>query len=535
MVRIGCDAPTGVSVTCPERGPTSVWSLFAREEGDISNLETQRDGQKPCAPKDNLKEKLPYLDLFGPDALKKFSTDVRKLQLRIAKAFREGKPGRVKALQRILTRSLAARTLAVQRVTTNKGKNTPGVDRVLWNSPGKKTRSVQLLKRRGYTPLPLRRIYIPKKNGKLRPLSIPTMFDRAMQALNLLALIPIAEETADPNSYGFRPDRSTADAIEQCFVLLSRKTSPQWILEGDIKSCFDTISHPWLLDHIPIDKVVLRKWLGAGYIDKRTFFPSMEGTPQGGIASPTMANMVLDGLERILKDRFRSGCLVHIVKYADDFIITGRSKELLQYEVKPVVETFLRERGLVLSQEKTRVVHIREGFDFLGQNVRKYGDKLLIKPAMKNVRSFLDKVRNILKIARSQTQAWLIETLNPIIRGWANYHRHIVAKAIFTKVDSILWSLLWSWLKKRHSGKDNRWIISQCFQRRGLRNWVFAVPKDNLELVQASKTPIRRHVKIKSQAHPFDPKWTVYLDERKTRSKLQREWDRIYSPCTAWW
>ena len=496
-------------------------------------METQRDGEKPCAPKDNPKKGLQHPDLFGPETFKKFLSDVRKLQLRIAKAFREGKPGKVKALQRILTRSLAARTLAVQRVTTNKGKNTPGVDRVLWNSPGKKTRSVQLLKRRGYTPLPLRRIYIPKKNGKLRPLSIPTMFDRAMQALYLLALIPIAEETADPNSYGFRPDRSTADAVGQCFTLLSKKASPQWILEGDIKSCFDTISHPWLLDHIPMDKVVLRKWLGAGYIDKGTLFPSIEGTPQGGIASPTMANMVLDGLERILKDRFHSSCQVHIVKYADDFIITGRSKELLQYEVKPFVETFLRERGLVLSQEKTRVVHIREGFDFLGQHVRKYGGKLLIKPAKNNVRSFLDKVRSILKNARSQTQTWLIETLNPVIRGWANYHRHIVAKATFSKVDSTLWSLLWSWLKRRHPGKERRWIVNQYFQRRGLRNWVFAVPKGNLELVQASKTPIRRHVKIKGQAHPFDPKWTDYLNERKTLSKLQKEWDQIYGPRTA--
>ena len=527
--------PSRVSIACRESGPTSGWSFFAREEGDISNLETQRDGQKPCAPKDDPADRLPVPALFSPFNLEKSTRRVRKLQLRIAKAFREGKPGRVKALQRILTRSLAARTLAVQRVTTNKGKNTPGVDRILWKTPGEKTRNVQVLKRKGYTPLPLRRIYIPKKNGKLRPLSIPTMFDRAMQALYLLAIIPIAEETADPNSYGFRPDRSTADAIEQCFILLSQRTSPQWILEGDIKSCFDTISHPWLLDHIPMDKVVLRKWLGAGCIDRRTFFPSMEGTPQGGIASPTMANMVLDGLEQILKDRFRSSCLVHIVKYADDFIITGRSEELLQDEVKPVVESFLRERGLRLSQEKTRVVHIRVGFDFLGQNVRKYGDKLLIKPAGNNVRSFLDKVRKILKLAKSKTQAWLIETLNPVIRGWANYHRHIVAKATFGKVDGILWSLLWSWLKRRHPGKSLRWIAHQYFQRRGLRNWVFAVPKGKLELVEASKTPIRRHVKIKGQAHPFDPQWMDYLNERKTRSKLLREWDRIYGPCTAWW
>nr|EDZ38183.1 MAG: RNA-directed DNA polymerase [Leptospirillum sp. Group II '5-way CG'] len=188
------------------------------------------------------------------------------------------------------------------------------------------------------------------------------------------------------------------------------------------------------------------------------------------------------------------------------------------------METFLRERGLILSQEKTRVVHIREGFDFLGQHLQKYANqKVLTKPAKNNVRSFLDKARNILKLAKAKTQTWLIETLNPVIRGWANYHRHIVAKTTFGKVDSTLWSLLWSWLKRRHPGKGRRWIFQQYFQRRGLRNWVFAVPKGRLELVEASKTPIRRHVKIKGQAHPFDPQWTDYLNTRKTISKLQRK------------
>ena len=168
--------------------------------------------------------------------------------------------------------------------------------------------------------------------------------------------------------------------------------------------------------------------------------------------------MVLDGLEPVLKDRFSSGSLVHLVRYADDFIITGRSKELLQYEVTPVVEAFLRERGLTLSKEKTRVVHIREGFDFLGQHIRRYGNrKVLTKPAKKNVRSFLNNVRNILKEGQSQTQTWVIERLNPVIRGWANYHRHIVAKATFAKVDATLFSLLWTWLKRRHPGKGQRW------------------------------------------------------------------------------
>ena len=302
----------------PERALTSGWSFVARAEGDISNLETQWDGQKPCAPKDNRTETPLTPDLFEPARLEQFRKDVRKLQLRIAKAHRDGKPGKVKTLQRILTRSLAARVLAVWRVTTDKGKKTPGVDRVVWKTPEEKIGTVQALKRRGYRSLPLRRISIPKKNGKFRPLSIPTMHDRAMQALYLQSLIPIAEETADPNSYGFRTYRSAADAIQQAFILLSWKRSPQWILEGDIRSCFDTISHVWLMNNIPMDKAVLGQWLKAGYVEKKVLYPTERGTPQGGIASPTLANMVLDGLEGLLKECFPEGSLVHFVRYADD-------------------------------------------------------------------------------------------------------------------------------------------------------------------------------------------------------------------------
>ncbi|MHB1934942.1 MAG: group II intron reverse transcriptase/maturase [Leptospirillum sp.] len=453
---------------------------------------------------------------------------VRKLQLRIAKAFREGKRSKVKTLQRILTRSWMARRFAVYWVTSNKGKNTPGVDRVLWTTPEQKTRAAEMLKRRGYRALPLRRIYIPKKNGKLRPLSIPTMKDRAMQALHLMAFLPIAEETADPNSYGFRPNRSTADAIDQCFNALSRKRSAQWILEGDITGCFDHISHEWLQTHVPMDKEMLRKWLAAGYVEDKRLFPTVEGTPQGGIASPTLANMALDGLEDLLMKKFRKGQKVHFVRYADDFVITGASKELLENDVRPVVESFLRVRGLELSKEKTRIVHIREGFDFLGQNVRKYGDKLLIKPAQKNVKAFLDKVRDILKQGKAITHDELIRILNPVIRGWANYHRHIVAKATFGHVDHTLWSLIWNWLRHRHPNKSLGWIKKTYFRRIGGRDWIFTGRK-GVTLHKASSTPIRRHVKVRSEAHPFDPKWTEYFELRKALSK-SKEGRRFLPP-----
>jgi len=211
---------------------------------------------------------------------------VRRLQARIVKAIQDKRWGKVKALQHLLTRSFSGKAIAVKQVTENSGKRTPGVDRIVWNTPVKKEAAVHNLKQRGYQALPLRRLYIPKPNGKMRPLGIPTMKDRAMQALYLLALDPVAESTADPNSYGFRKDRSTADAIAQCFNVLGKRHSPQWILEGDLKACFDEISHSWMLAHIPTDKTILRKWLKAGFIDKNALHPTEAGTPQGGIMTP---------------------------------------------------------------------------------------------------------------------------------------------------------------------------------------------------------------------------------------------------------
>jgi RNA-directed DNA polymerase len=260
--------------------------------------------------------------------------NVRRLQVRIVQAVKEGRWGKVRALQRLLTHSFSGKVLAVRRVTENQGKKTPGVDREIWDTPEKKIQAVHELKRRGYQPQPLRRVYIPKSDGvTMRPLGIPTMKDRAQQALYLLALDPVVETTADNNSYGFRQQRSCADAIEQCFKALSQSI-PQWILEGDIKSCFDRISHDWLLAHVPMDRAILRKWLKAGYMEKHVFHETADGTPQGGIISPALANCALDGLERLLKEKFPARKLlpslggklpcVHFIRYADDCVPRAR-------------------------------------------------------------------------------------------------------------------------------------------------------------------------------------------------------------------
>jgi len=349
---------------------------------------------------------------------------VKKLQARIVKATQESRYGKVKALQWLLTHSFSGKALAVKRVTENRGKNTPGVDNILLKTPTAKTNAITSLKRRGYNPLPLRRIFIPKKNGKTRPLGIPAMKDRAMQALYLLALEPVAETTADLNSYGFRPMRSAADAREQCFICLAGHNRAQWVLEADIAGCFDAISHKWLIDNIPVDTSILCKWLKTGIVYQNELFPTDAGTPQGGIISPVLANMTLDGLEKALATAFpraqQQGRKMNMVRYADDFIITGKSKEWLEQEVMPVIVEFLKERGLSLSQEKTRITHITEGFDFLGWNMRKYDGKLLIKPSKASIRSHLSKVRKIIKANKAAKQENLIGLLNPVLRGWAN-------------------------------------------------------------------------------------------------------------------
>ncbi|AWF62229.1 group II intron reverse transcriptase/maturase [Pseudomonas aeruginosa] len=474
-----------------------------------------------------------------PQHWNQIESQVKRLQVRIAKATREGRWGKVQALQRLLTRSFSGKMLAVKRATENRGKRTPGVDGKIWSTPVAKSTGAQALQHRGYRPQPLRRIYIPKSNGKQRPLGIPTMRDRAMQALWKLALEPVAETRADPNSYGFRSQRSTADAIAHCFNALAKRGSAHWVLEGDIRGCFDNISHDWLLANVPMDKVVLRKWLRAGYVDQGALFATEAGTPQGGIISPVLANWTLDGLEDVVHAsvastaRKRKPFKIHVVRYADDFIITGATQAVLQHQVRPAIEAFLKQRGLELSDEKTQITHISQGFDFLGQNVRKYAGKLLITPARKSVKALLDKVREIANANKTATQANLILTLNPVIRGWTMYHRHVVAAKRFAWIDHQIWQVLWRWAVRRHAMKNAHWVKQRYFRVVGQRHWVFATQEKARGLSQpawlyaAASVSIVRHIKICSAANPFDPAWTFYLERRRAHRQVAQS----YSGC----
>lgn len=460
---------------------------------------------------------------------------VRRLQARIVKATKTGKWGKVRNLQRLLTNSFSAKVLAVKRVTENKGKKTAGVDGEIWDTPQKKARGVSRLGQKKYRAKPLKRSYIPKRNGKRRPLGIPCMIDRAHQALHLLALDPVAETIGDGHSYGFRRERSPADAIQRCFQVLHSRGAAKWVLEGDIRSCFDKLSHSWMLTHVPVNKQMLHQWLKAGYMEDGKRHKTEEGSPQGGIISPVIANIVLDGLEEILKQKYpkHKGKKVYLVRFADDFIITGISREVLDEEVKPIVIEFLSERGLELSTEKTTITHINDGFDFLGVNIRKYGEKFLTKPSKDSQKALLNKVRDIIRTEGTYLSTYgLIRKLNPVIRGWANYHHHWVSSDIFSRLDYRIYELLWKWAVKRHGNKSSRWIYKKYFvdemgKRRPFHTSFMKNGKRiHLELFQASRLKIVRHIKIRKDANPYNPEWELYFERRAVRNIEDTLWDR---------
>lgn len=449
---------------------------------------------------------------------------VKKLQRKIARAKVDGDKDKIIKTSRTLVNSFYARAIAVKRVTSNTGKRTPGVDGETWDTPERKFRAISELTKKGYKAQPLKRVYIEKSNGKLRPLGIPTMKDRAMQMLYLLPLQPQHEVTSDKASFGFRPFRGAHDAIEQLFTILARPTGPRWILEGDIKGCFDNISHEWLLENVPMDKAILKEFLKSGLIFNNEWSETELGTPQGGLISPTLANYALDGLEQLLREHFYPTSRtfisyskgekvrvsvnpkVNLVRYADDFVITAANKEVAK-QVMKLIKPWLKERGLELSEDKTLITHIRDGFDFLGFNIRKYNrpsekkEKLLIKPSKKSVSKLIDSLSDTIKGMRTSKQEDIIRVMNPKIKGWAYYYQTVCSKETFTKVDNIIHNMLTHWVRRRHGKQSHKKWIRKYFQTVENDNWVFT--DGNVKLIKMQYIPIVRHINLKTSKNPF--------------------------------
>lgn len=449
---------------------------------------------------------------------------VKKLQRKIARAKINDDKDEIIKTSRTLVNSFYGRAIAVKRVTSNKGKNTAGIDGEIWETPERKYKAIFELKKKGYKASPLKRVYIDKSNGKKRPLGIPTMKDRAMQMLYRLALDPQHEVSSDLASFGFRPYRSAQDAIEQIFTILARSNGPRWIIEGDIKGCFDNIDHNWLLENIPMDKTILKEFLKSGLIFNDEWFETEMGTPQGGIISPILANYALDGLEELLRNKYypttrtfisyskkekikvRINPKVRLVRYADDFIITAENKEIAE-DILETIKPWLKERGLELSEEKTLITHIRTGFDFLGFNIRKYNqpkekkEKLIIKPSKKSVNKFIKEISKTIKGMQTSKQEDLIRVLNPKIKGWAFYYQSVCSKETYTKIDNKIHDMLTHWVRRRHGKQSHNKWMRKYFKTVKKDNWVFST--GNINLIKMQNIPIIRHTNIKTTENPY--------------------------------
>jgi len=451
-------------------------------------------------------------------------TTVRRLQERIYRATERGERRKARSLQRLLVRASSAKLLAIRRVTQeNQGKHTAGIDGVVCDTPEARVALFRSgLSLRGYKPLPVRRVYILKSDGRRRPLGIPTVRDRVMQALVKQALEPEWECRFEANSYGFRPGRCTMDAIEALFATLSQKGASGWILDADISGCFDHIGHEPLLARLPVFTTPIRRWLKAGVVELGHYSDTEAGTPQGGVLSPLLANVALDGLERLFGAERPDGRSISpghrkspntgisLTRYADDFVVSAPSREVLEQYVRPRVEAFLRQRGLALSEAKTRIVHVTEGFNFLGFQLRRYKRRLLTKPQKEKVLLHLRAIKAYLDTHQQAPAGRVIKDLTPVIRGWANYYRHSAASATFQRADHRQWQMLWNWAKRRHPNKSSRWVRRRYFRRDGY--WTFHAK--GVQLVRHGATPITRFVKVRGRSSPYDPKLQAYWQQR---------------------